>query len=83
MQDTDFPRKRQRGRPPKYDWDPCFDGEARIWTRGVHFHTKPESFRALVHATATAREQDGPWRAQTQIDKETGRVMFRFYHPPS
>lgn len=68
-----FPRRR-RGRPPKYDWDPLFDGEIHVWFKGEDFQVSPASFRALVHRTASAR--DGNWKAETRIVGDS--VMFRF-----
>lgn len=70
----EFPRRR-RGRPPKYDWDRYFDGEIHVLRQGVDFQISPTSFRALVHRTANAR---GNWRAETQINKNEGTVLFKF-----
>lgn len=80
----DFPRRRTRGRPPKYDWDKYFQNESgsdspgwHVLVRGRDFQTKVQSFRALVHSTARGRN-DGPWRAETQIKEAEGQVAFRF-----
>lgn len=73
---TEFPRRR-RGRPPKYNWDQCFDGEIHVFYQGTDFEVSPESFRALVHRTAAAR--DGDWKAETRVDKTANSVMFKFY----
>jgi hypothetical protein len=85
MPTTEFPRRRQRGRPPKYNWDRYFEPQQDtglpgqyILQQGRDFQTKPASFRALVHATARNRTDGGPWRAETQVEEETGRVLFRF-----
>lgn len=72
----EFPRRR-RGRPPKYDWESCFDGQIHVWYQGTDFDVSPQSFRALVHRTAAAR--DGDWKAETRIDKNNNSVMFKFY----
>lgn len=77
----EFPRRR-RGRPPKYDWDSCFDGQIHVWYQGTDFDTSTTSFRALVHRTANARE-GGSWRAETRIDKNNNSVIFRFFEEQS
>lgn len=74
----EFPRRR-RGRPPLYDWDSLFDEDIHVFYKDKDFNITIESFRALVHRTANARVEDGPWKAQTQIDKNSKSVAFRFY----
>jgi hypothetical protein len=76
---AEFPRRR-RGRPPIYDWDSCFDGQIHVWHKGTDFNTSPQSFRALVHRTAAARTEGGPWKAETRI-LDGNQVAFKFYNP--
>ena len=75
----EFPR-RKRGRPPKYDWEECFDGQIHVFYKGQDFDVSIESFRALVHRTASARSKGGPWKAETSISKNDQTVAFRFYN---
>lgn len=78
-----FPRRR-RGRPPIYDWDSLFDGQIHVWHQGEDFKTSPVSFRALVHRTAAARSEGGPWKAETRIQAASAdrppAVLFKFYN---
>ena len=77
----EFP-KGKRGRPALYDWDSCFDGQIHVFFKGQDFHTSIESFRALVHRTASARAADGPWKAETSIDRQQQSVIFQFLNVP-
>lgn len=72
--------RRKRGRPAIYDWDSCFDGEIHRFFQGQDFTVTLESFRALVHRTASARIEGGPWKATTQIDRDNKSVAFTFYN---
>ncbi len=73
--------KRKRGRPPLYDWDSLFDDQIHHYFKGADFQVSIESFRALVHRTASARIEGGPWKAETKIDKNAQSVSFRFFNP--
>jgi hypothetical protein len=66
--------KRQRGRPPKYDWDLWGDGQSWVCHEGTDFFTSTTSFRALVHRTANSRG----CKAETTIDKNNKSVSFRW-----
>lgn len=71
--------KKRRGRPPLYDWDSLFDEEIHVYYKGIDFQTNIESFRALVHRTASTRTEGGPWRTETRIDRNQQSVEFRFF----
>ena len=74
--------KKKRGRPALYDWESCFDGEIHVFYKGQDFFTSIESFRALVHRTANTRSTDGPWKAETEIDRRQESVIFKFWNSP-
>jgi hypothetical protein len=73
---------KKRGRPALYNWNDCFDGEEHIFFQGQDFITSIDSFRALVHRTANAKAEGGPWKAETKIDRSQKSVMFRFVSFP-